>query len=841
MRGHFPFLLTIIMFMLLMAQLKAVAQVDSPALDNEVMMDYQTPSKYNLADISVKGNGRINKKVIIAYTGLKKGQQIAIPGEDISDAIRKLWKQNLFEDVSIKINKIKNNNAFLLIDLDTRPRLAKFKFNGVSKNEASDIREKIRLARGKILTRQLVNDVKHKTKSYFKEEGYLKAEVNVDANKDSLFNKRSSTLVINVDKGEKIKIKDITFSGNKSFDDGELRDAMENTNRKTLLNLFKSAKFKPEKFKEDKKKVIQYYNKHGFRDAKILSDSVYFISEKRIKIHISVDEGKKYYFGDISWTGNSKYSTQFLNSVLSIEKGEVYNPEMLQKKLRFNPRGLDISSLYMDNGYLFFNVNPIETQVYNDTVDIEIRINEGKQATIDEISVSGNTKTSDQVILRELRTRPGDKFSRSDIIRSRRELSQLGYFDQKKINITPKPNPEEGTVDINYDVVEKPSDQLQLQGGWGAGQLVGSVGIQFNNFSLDKIDEGDAWTPLPSGDGQKLSIKAYSNGRRYSSFNFSFTEPWLGGRKPNSLTVGAYYSIQARGEQGTPQRQALKITGANIGLGKRLNFPDNYFTLNNSLEFQRYKLEDYTIPQLRESLGFENGNSYTISLKHKISRNSVNEPIYPTTGAKYSLSVKYTPPYSSFNNVNYEGASEQRKYKWLEFHRWKFKSSYFLNLAGNLVLNARAKFGYMGFYNENIGVTPFERFFVGGDGLQGFQLDGRELIRLRGYPNNSLNPGLGANIFNKYTMELRYPLIQKRSATIYFQTFLEGGNGWLGIDNFSPFDIRRSGGVGIRVFLPMFGKLGVDWGYGFDTNKLPGFVPNETQKSHIHISIGQRF
>lgn len=840
MRGLFPFLITFVVITAFILPTATFGQVDSPERE-EIPMDYRSPTEYNLADISVKGNGRINKDVIIAYTGLKVGQKISIPGEEVSEAIRKLWDQGLFEDVSIKINKIENNNVFLLIDLQTLPRLAKFKINGVSKNDASDIREKIRLNRGKILTRQLISRVKTKIKDHFEEEGYLKASIDIGSKEDSLFNKRKTTLVINVDKGEKIKIKDILFIGNESFKDRKLRSAMENTNRKSLLNLFKSAKFKPEKYEEDKKKVVQFYNKHGFRDAKITSDSIYYTDEDRIKLQLEVNEGQKYYFGDISWTGNSKYSTEFLNSVLNIDKGEIYNPELLQRKLRFNPRGLDVSSLYMDNGYLFFNVNPVETKVYNDTVDLEIRINEGKQAIIDEISISGNTKTSDHVILRELRTRPGDKFSRSDIIRSRRELAQLGYFDEKKINITPQPNPEEGTVDINYDVVEKPSDQLQLQGGWGAGQLVGSVGIQFNNFSLDKINDFDAWKPLPSGDGQKLSLKAYSNGRRYSSFNFSFTEPWLGGRKPNSLTVGAYYSIQARGERGTPQRQSLRITGVNVGLGKRLNFPDNYFQLNNSLEFQRYKLDDYQIPGLQRTLGFQNGESYTLSIKHKISRNSVNEPIYPTSGSKYSLSVKYTPPYSSFNNLNYEEVSTEKKFKWLEFHRWKFNSSYFLNLFGDFVLNARAKFGYLGFYNQDIGVTPFERFFIGGDGLQGFQLDGRELIRLRGYPENSLNPNLGANIFNKYTMELRYPIIQKRSATIYFQTFLEGGNGWFGIENFNPFDIRRSGGVGIRVFLPMFGKLGVDWGYGFDTNDLPGYVPGETQKSHIHISIGQRF
>ena len=806
------------------------AQDDSP---DDLNLNYQTPSTYTLGGIAVSGNGRINRNVIIAYTGLKKGQEVKVPGDDIADAIKGLWRQELFKDVAIKINKVDEDRdkIYLLIDLETRPRLRRFKINGVSESEASDLREKIELVRGDIVTEQLVSNIKGKIKSYFKGEGYMNAQVAISGQNDSLFAAQSATMILDIDKGEKVKIKDITFSGNQAFDDGKLRGVLENTNRKTILNLFKSSKFIPDKYKKDKNKLIKFYRNRGYRDAAIVKDSVYQVEDDRVKIDITVNEGEQYYFGDITWQGNTEYSTSFLNTVLSIEKGEIYSPKKLQTNLRFNQRGLDISSLYMDNGFLFFNVQPVETKLYNDTVDLEIRITEGKQATIDEITVSGNTKTSDHVILRELRTRPGDKFSRSDIIRSRRELSQLGYFDAKKINITPQPDPEEGTVDINYDVVEKPSDQLQLQGGWGAGQLVGSIGIQFNNFSLDKIDNFDAWRPLPAGDGQKLSLQAYSNGPRYSSLNFSFTEPWFGGKKPNALTVGAYYSVQARGGFGSSNRRSLQIIGANVGLGKRLQFPDNYFRLKNTLEFQQYNLNDYRALPLE----FNNGTSYTISLKHKISRNSVNKRIYPTSGSEFSLSLKYTPPISAFSSVDYGEVSAQRRFKWIEFHRWKFKSSYFLNLGGDLVLNPRANFGYLGFFNEEIGVTPFERFFVGGDGLQGFRLDGRELIRLRGYKQDALSPQEGANTFTKLTMELRYPVIQKRSATIYFLGFLEGGNSWLGIDKFNPSDIHRSAGGGVRVFLPMFGLLGVDWGYGFDSENIPG------NPGQIHISIGQRF
>lgn len=811
----------------------SLAQTDSLNRDRDILLNYQRPNTYTLSGISVKGNGRINRNVIIAYTGLKIGQEIKIPGDDIADAIKGLWDQELFKDVAIRINKINKikDKIYLLIDLETRPRLRRFKINGVSQSEASDLRERIELVRGDIVTEQLVSSVKRKIKDYFSSEGYMNAEIKISGKKDSLFSARNTTMILDIDKGEKVKIKDITFSGNEAFDDGKLRGVLENTNRKSLLNLLKSSKFIPEDYDKDKNKLLQFYRNHGYRDANIVEDSVYLISEDRVKINIQVDEGNQYYFGDLTFQGNTEYSTEFLNSVLNIEKGEVYSPKKLQTNLRFNKRGLDISSLYMDNGFLFFDVQPVETRLYNDTVDIEIRIKEGEQATIDKITVSGNTKTSDEVILRELRTRPGDKFSRSDIIRSRRELSQLGYFDAKKIDITPQPDPEEGTVDINYDVVEKPSDQLQLQGGWGAGQLVGSIGIQFNNFSLDNIDNFDAWKPLPAGDGQKLSLRAYSNGPRYSSLNFSFTEPWFGGHKPNSLTVGAYYSVQASGGFNSSNRQSLEILGANIGLGKRLQYPDNYFSLNNTLEFQQYKLNDYTaLP-----LDFTNGTSYTISLKHKISRNSVNKQIYPTSGSEFSLSLKYTPPISAFTSLDYGEVSSRRRFKWIEFHRWKFKGSYFLNLGGDLVLNPRANFGYLGFFNDQIGVTPFERFFVGGDGLQGFRLDGRELIRLRGYEQDALSPEGGANVFNKLTMELRYPVIQKRSATIYFLGFLEGGNSWLGIDKFNPSEIHRSAGGGVRVFLPMFGLLGVDWGYGFDYENV------QSQPGQIHISIGQRF
>ncbi|PSR04643.1 MAG: outer membrane protein assembly factor BamA, partial [Bacteroidetes bacterium SW_10_40_5] len=599
-------------------------------------------------------------------------------------------------------------------------------------------------------------------------------------------------MIIDIDQGEKIKIKNINFSGNKEIKDRKLRRKLEETNQKSLLNLFKSAKFHPDKYEADKEKLIRFYNKKGYRDAKIVSDSVYFISEDRINIHIAIDRGEKYYFRNISWTGNTKYDSEALDEILGIEKGDVYNTELLNSKLKFNPRGLDISSLYMDNGYLFFNVQPVETKVVGNSIDVEIRIREGAQATVDEVTVTGNTKTSDEVILREIRTRPGEKFSRSDIIRSQRELSQLGYFDPQKMEVNPTPNPQDGTVDINYKVSEKPSDKVELQGGWGAGQLVGSLGFVFNNFSLSKLTDFSQWRPLPSGDGQKLSVRAYSNGRSYTSFNFSFTEPWFGGRNPNSLTVSAFHSIRSNGaERGDPDRQDFRITGLTLGIGKRLKWPDDYFTLNNEISFQKYVMNDFN----RITNFFSKGESFNISLKHELSRNSVDRPIYPKSGSKFSFSVQYTPPYSSFDDVDYKEASVQRKFKWMEFHKWKFSASDFLNIAGDLVLNSKAEHGYLGYYNNDIGLTPFERFYVGGDGLTGYSLDGRELIRLRGYGDKALTApdnrnaasNNGASIYTKYTMELRYPITLQKQATIYVLGYGEAGNSWLSFDQYNPF------------------------------------------------------
>lgn len=820
-------------FFLLFCQIFQIQSQENDE-DDQLILDYQDPKIFTLAGIRVEGNQEISKNIVIAFTGLKTGEELKVPGEKLTKAINNLWEQRLFSDIKLKIDEIRGEKIYLLLEVKTRPRLSKFKIKNVSKKDADKIRQKISLVRGDIVTNQLINNVRSKIKKYYADQGYLKTKVKITRKPDTVFSRNSTILHIDIDEKKKVKIRDIVFTGNEKIKVRKLRRVMKNTNKLSIWNILKSSKFNREDYEADRKKLIDFYNSRGFRDARIASDSVYYVDDFRVNIQINLDRGEKYYFRNITWTGNTKYSTKTLNNILAVKKGEVYNTQLLQRKLFFNPNGLDVSSLYMDNGYLFFNVRPVETKVVDDSIDIEIRIFEGPQATVDEVTISGNTKTSDHVILRELRTRPGDKFNRSALIRSQRALSQLGYFDPKGIEVIPKPDPETGTVDIEYKVVEKPSDQFQLQGGYGQGYLVGTLALAFNNFAMDKVFEAGAWDPIPSGHGQKFRISAQSTGRRFSSYNLSFTEPWFGGKKPNSFTISTYHSLQSNGaKKEDPKRRDLKITGITIGLGQRLNFPDDYFTLNHSLSLERFNVNNYgTI------FAFSNGVSNNISLEHTLSRNSIDHPIYPQTGSKFSLSVKYTPPYSSFSGKNYLNASEQEKFKWVEYHKWQFNGEWFFNLVDKLVLATHTSMGFLGHYNKDIGPAPFERYFVGGDGISGYyQLDGRELIKLRGYPNNSLSPDHGSILFNRHYFELRYPISLNPQATVYVLGFGEAGNAWNDSKNFNPFDTYRSAGAGVRVYLPMFGLLGFDWGYGFDD--IPGIKRSKT--GEFHLVIGQQF
>jgi len=837
---------------------------------------YNAPQEYEIGGITISGAKFLDHTVLLTLSNLRIGEKIQIPGEKITTAIEKLWAQGLFSDVNISIVKILGEKVFLDIYLEEKPRLSYFTFKGIKKHDAEKLREEIKLEKGNIITENVILKTKSKIEKYFISDGYSNTSVKVIQKEDSnSFNKVS--LIFSINKGQKTRIKNIYFSGNSSFSSGKLKLAMKETKEKSIfrpfydfksttklaynfltepynfpkdslsnylskrykLRVFKPSKFITDDYSKDKSNILKKYNEKGFRDARILNDSVVRLNSSSVKIYISLEEGRKYYFRNISWIGNTKYTAEFLTKILNIKKGDVYNQEELETKLYMNPNGLDISSLYLDDGYLFFSVTPTEILVENDSIDLQMRVYEGKQATINKIIIKGNTKTNDHVILREIRTKPGQLFKRSDIIRSQRELANLGYFDPEKLNVNPIPDPVSGTVDIEYIVEEKPSDQVELSGGWGQGRVVGTLGLGFNNFSLKSIFKKDAWRPLPAGDGQRLSLRASSNGTYFRSYNLSFTEPWLGGKKPNSLTFSIYNSLQnySGKPRKDPGRQSIDITGVSVGLGKRLKWPDDYFTIYHSVTFQNYTLDNFLAFR-----NFTNGTSKNINYNIVIGRSSTDSPIFTRDGSQFSLSAFFTPPYSLFSNKDYNNMESSEKYKWTEYHKWNFNAALYKSLVGKFVLNTRIAFGFLGAYNKEIGITPFERYYVGGDGLTGYSLDGREIISLRGYENSSLTPTqngseVGATIYNKYTIELRYPFSLNPSATIYGLVFAEAGNAWLKFKDFNPFEIRRSLGVGVRIFMPMFGLLGFDWGYGYD--EIPW--SKGSNKGNFHFTIGQQF
>ena len=806
---------------------------------NKSGIDINPNKKYEIGGVRVTGGNDLDKRVVTLISGLEVGKKINLPGEATTKAIENLWRQKLFDDIGIFVTEITGNVVFLEIRLKALPKLSKYGIQGLKKSDRNDLREELDLSSGKVVTQNLIVTTENKAEKYFRINGYLNADVEVSQQPDTA-KKNAVILNIKVDKGEKVKIADIFFYGNKKLSDRDLRKSLEETKRARIWNIFKSSKFIRKKYEEDKQKLIDAYNSKGFRNARILKDSIYQVKDDRVAIAIWVEEGQKFYFGDINWLGNTKYSDQTLRNVLNIDKGDVYDAAYLQERLFMDKQGNDVSSLYLNNGYLFFNLNPVEVQVRNDTIDLEMRIQEGQQATIDEVTVSGNDRTNDHVILRELRTRPGELFRRSNVQRSLRELQQLGFFDPRQLNVNPVPDAETGTVDIEYEVVEQSTSQLQLQGGWGAGRIVGTLGLNFNNFSARNFFKKGAWKPLPAGDGQTISLRAQSNGRFFQSYNASFTEPWLGGKKPNSFTVSVYHNIQNL--SGLPRDdddyQGLTITGATVSLGQRLKWPDDYFTLRHSLDLQRYRLVDYSLASINFQDGFVNNLSYTIAL----GRNSVDYPIFPRKGSLFNLSMEMTPPYSLFNDKNYDGLPPSERYQSLEYYKLKFDTKWYTEIFDKTVFKVAAEFGSLGTYNTEVGLPPFERFYLGGDGLQNFVLDGREIIRLRGYPNNSLVPvtptGRGGTVYNKYTMELRYLITENPSAQIFALTFMEAGNNFDRFENYRPFSLKRSAGAGVRIFMPMFGLLGVDFGYGFDP--LPN-NPGTPSGWQTHFMIGQQF
>ena len=847
------FLKYAVFFLLLAIGNMASAQIISSESGSSEPIDWAKPKEYTIAVIEVEST-ETDKNVIRLLSGISSGDKIQIPGDKISEAIKNLWKQGLFEDVQIYLTKIIGDQAFLKIVVVEKPKLSKFSFRGkVKKNDADEIRGKIRLVREKVVTDYTLGYIKNIVKDFYVNKGFYHTTVDITTELDKSAKTPHVIVYINVNKGKKVRIKNLNINGNTVVADWKLRRKMSDSKPFRLYTFWNSGKYLEDNLEKDLPSIIAKYNSKGYRDARIKKDTVYFVKKNRVNIDIDIEEGNKFYFGTIKWFGNSKYRSGQLDTILNIKKGEVFDQSYLDQKLFMNPTGYDVSSLYMDDGYLFFNVTPQEVNVHNDTIDLDIHMYEGKQATINRVTVMGNTKTNDHVIYREIRTRPGQLFRRSDIIRTQRELSQLGYFDPEKLGVTPTPNPADGTVDIEYKVEEKPSDQIELSGGWGGGRIVGTLGLSFNNFSMKNMFKPSAWSPLPTGDGQKFSIRAQTNGVYYQSYNVSFTEPWLGGKKPNSLSVSGFFSMfnttgakkYVNNEDGNkilnPNRSTMKIIGGSVGFGKRLKKPDDFFSVYTEASYNYYELQNYPYFILA------NGYANDFNGKINITRNSVDAPIFPKNGSNFSLLGQFTPPYSLFNGKNYESATPAEKYKFIEYQKYKFTAEWFTQLtnkkagegkeARNLVLRTKIGYGILGMYNKKVGVSPFERYYMGGSGLSGYQnFVAREIIALRGYTDNSLSSTSGDPLCARYTMELRYPISLNPQATIFILGFAEAGNTWARYKDFNPFQVKRSAGFGLRVFLPMFGLLGLDYGWGFDN--IPGNTGSGNGQGQFHFTLG---
>lgn len=829
---RFVFLFTFLFVNFSMAQPVSVGGVD---------IDYKNPKTYEIGPIRVDGADNFDHNAIKLLAGLRQGQSITIPGEKITRAIKNLWDEGIFSNVEIQAEKEIAGVIYLVIKVTPRPKLSRFKFTGIKKRDADKIREEISLFSGKTITENLVFATKSQIRGYFREKGYYSVKVDIARQIDTLMN-NSEIFVININRGKKVKIGKLAFVGNESVATWKLKMAMKDTKQKAFWRVWKRSKFNESAYSRDKAAVLAKFGSKGLRDAEISFDTVYLADERNLHIQIKIDEGEKYFFGDIEWIGNTKFRSSFLDTILGIKKGDVYNQGLLDQRLFMSQDGRDISSLYMDRGYLFFQVIPVETSVVDNHINYQMRIIEGKEARVKRIIIRGNTKTNDHVIRREIRTMPGDLFNRNDIIRTQRELAQLGYFNEQAFQINPLPNPQDGTVDIEYVVEEKSSDQIELSGGYGGtgidgkGRIIGTLGLTFNNFSLKNMFKEGAWTPLPGGDGQRLSIRAQTNGKYYQGYNFSFTEPWLGGKKPNSLSFWMNHTALGNGYIRSNEKYAgLAITGVGVGLGRRKKWPDDYFQAYYELSYQYYDVVDDT----RFGI-FSNGYANDIAIKYVLQRSSVSAPIYPQNGSNIKFTAKATAPYSLFDGVeDYSGMSNQDRYKYLEYYKLKFTGEWFFPLTADkkLILMPRFGFGFMGMYNDSKGLTPFERFTLGGSGLTGVnQIGGREIIALRGYEDNSINSPAGDPLIAKYTLELRYPISLNPQATFYGLLFAEAGNSYPTFADFNPFNVKRSVGVGVRVFLPMFGMLGLDYGLGFD--KLDPWSSGYNGASDI--SIGEK-
>ncbi|MEZ4806823.1 MAG: outer membrane protein assembly factor BamA [Flavobacteriales bacterium] len=813
-------------------------------------MDASFASEYEIGGITVSGAETTDPNAVKLFTGLQVGDRITVPGERISKAIHNLWDQKLFSDIRIDAADIRGRTIFLHIIVVEKPRLSRWKYNGVNKNETEKLRDEVQLVRGQQVNEALLTNSRNAIRRYYSDKGFLKASVNITQRPDTVKNAPANSVILflNIDKGPRVRIKDVEFEGNENISDKKLRKTMKKTRRKRWYNIFGSSKFISSEYKADKNKVLDLYNERGFRNAAIVKDTMFFVSDDKVRVELNIEEGAQFHFRNITYSGNTKHSDAELADIMRIRKGDVYNKKLLDSRLYMNQAGRDISSLYMDDGYLAFYPDPVELLVDGDSIDIDIRIREGKQYRIRNVIIKGNSKTTEHVVRREIRTKPGQLFNRSDVIRTQRELATLGYFNPETLGVNPIQDARTGTVDLEYTVEEKPSDRLELSGGWGAGRLVLSLGLSFTNFSMRKIFDRSAWSPLPSGDGQTLNLRAQTNGRFFQSYSMSFVEPWLGGKKPNALSVSLYHSVQTNGENrfvqtsegriANPLRQSLLISGASVGLGKRLTWPDDYFILRQTLGYQLYDLRNYSSGAVVFS--FTNGTSNVLSYQLQLSRSSIDQPFFARTGSNTSISVKATPPFSLFQpEKNWAELPAEQRYNWAEFHKWKFTTQWYNKLTPsktghNLVLMTRAGFGFLGRYNNDLGDSPFERFYMGGSALTGFQLDGREIVGLRGYDDFSLSPNTGNFVVAKYTAELRFPVSLNPSATIFTLGFLEAGNTWNDFDGFDPFNLYRSAGVGLRLNLPMFGPMGLDYGWRLDD------VPNAPNmaKSQFHFTIG---
>ena len=837
---------------------------------SDIVVDYNKPQKYIVGGVSVEGNNYFSSDQILQNAGLHEGMEVTVPSEELTSIVNRLWLQRYFEDVAVIVDSIApaSDTAFFKISIIERPRVSRWTFSGVKSGEEKELRERLNFRRGGEFSEYVSKTSVDIIKRFYKEKGFLNVKVDVNTKRDTMI--RSAIRVqFAVDRGQKVKVKKITFNGAENVKESKLVKSMKKTKDARFMNFFNSKKFNESEYLNDKRSLISAFNEAGYRDARIVKDTMYYIEPGRLQIDFEIDEGKQYYFRDITWTGNSVYPSETLNEVLKIEKGDVYDVVTMEKRLFGGGKQneYDVSKLYRDNGYLFFNIQPVELNIEGDSVDVEMRVVEGKPATLNNIVINGNDLTNERVIRRQIYTRPGYLFSQTDFEGSIREIASMGQFDPEAImsegGYSMIPNQLDNTVDLVYNVTEKPSSQLELSGGWGGNTFVATVGVAFNNFSTRRFFDKSAWRPVPLGDAQNLAIRFQTNGTYYTSLSASFSEPWLFGKKPTSLSLSLYYTRQTNSYiyyNILNNDEYMEVYGFAAGLGKRLKWPDRYFVLYNQLSWQTYKLQNWAY-QFLFNTGISHNLSYTLSL----SRNSTDQQIYPRQGSDFSFSLQLTPPYSllrktdkgvldangnptkvsSWKDINYNLQTSQDRYKWIEYHKWSFKGAVYTKLVGDLVLMARAQFGYLGYYNRNWGYSPFEGFRVGGDGMSGYDTYGSEIIALRGYENYSLTPTAmsgynstgnyyAGNVYDKFTVELRYPVILQPQSTIFALLFLEGGNCWADIRDFNPFQIRRSAGVGVRVFLPMIGLLGVDWGYGFDNHDGNG-------GSQFHFVIGQQF